>query len=159
LLLSNSTCLVVNKENMSSCQTRAHGSLSSKKLCLLVEQPDMPSWSTRKHLPVQQEGMSSYSARKHVSRFNKKPCALVRREDMSSCSTKRRVLLLNENSVKWRARAGMPFGAPDWTPKLEYHFAPIGYSGTPHRRRPKPSSTPHMWGASHDLPHRASVCS
>jgi len=37
---------------------------------------------------------------------------------------KHNVLFLNKNDAEWCAGVGMPFGNPDWTPKLECHFAP-----------------------------------
>ena len=52
-------------------------------------------------LPVQQEDMFSSSTRRHVFLLNKKTCLLVQQEDMFSCSKKTYLLLQHffDNSV------------------------------------------------------------
>ncbi len=58
------TCLPVEQEDMSSCRTRRHVFLLNKKTCLLVGQ----------------EYMSSCLKRKHVFLLNKKTCLLYYRQ-------------------------------------------------------------------------------
>ena len=86
---------------------RSHGepihAFLVKKACLLVEQEDMSSCWTRRHVflfnrktwPLaQQEDMSTcWRRRRHVLLLKKKTHPLVQQEDMSSCSTSRHVLL------------------------------------------------------------------
>ena len=73
LLCSKRTCLRVQHEDVSSCRTRRHVFLFNKKICLLVQQEDMSSCSTRRQ----------------VFLFNKKTCPLAQQEDMLSFSTRR----------------------------------------------------------------------
>ena len=76
---------------MSSCSTRRHDFLSNKKKCLLVQQQDVSSCSTRclfnkrTLLLVEQEDMSSSST--------KKMWLLVQQGDMSSCATRSHAIL------------------------------------------------------------------
>ena len=49
-------------------------------------------------LLVQQENMFSGSTRRHVFLFNKKTCFLVQQEDMSSCSTRTHVFLFSKKT-------------------------------------------------------------
>jgi len=69
------TCLLVQQQDMSSCSTRRRAFLLSKKTCPLVQQEDMPSLLLNRKtcLLVKQEDMSVFlSNRRDVFLFNKK---------------------------------------------------------------------------------------
>ena len=92
---------------MSSCGTRRHVLLLTKKTCLLDEQVDMSCClrlNKKTDLLVQHEDLYYclsrtpvfVSTRRHIFLSNKRTCLLVRHEDMSSCWTRGHVFLLDK---------------------------------------------------------------
>ena len=66
-LFNKKTCLLVEQEDMSSCWTRRHVYLPNKKTCLLVGQEHMSSCRTRRHvfLCSKHPGGTQEAPRKH----------------------------------------------------------------------------------------------
>lgn len=96
---------------MPSCWTRRHAFLLSGRVCLLVEREDTSSCSTRRRVFVfnkKQEDMSSCWARRHVFLLNKKTCLLVPQDDMPP-STRRHVFLFKKKTSLFVQHGEMSF--------------------------------------------------
>ena len=87
-LFNKKTRLLVQQEDMFSCSTSKHVILFNKKTCALFKQEDIFFYNRKTCCLLQQEDIF----------FSSKTCALLQQEDMCSSLTRRYALFFNKKT-------------------------------------------------------------